>query len=248
MITAAAVLTISVAAIASTVIEVGDGPLTIEGGVLPKKLPKHKMAPITLRVAGQISKSHAAGAQRSALTELTIDFDKDGSINNRGLAVCKRSQVKRDPRITRRVCRKAIVGTGIAHVAIDPSPMEPIPIPLTLFNGGVKGNAAIVFIQSSITAASPTPIVTTVKVKAIQRGRYGLQATARIPPIAEGSGLLLDFRLTVKRRFNHKGVTQSYAIARCFDRRLSATPIRIVFRNGQRFSGPTVTLPCAPMG
>ena len=68
------------------------------------------------------------------------------------------------------------------------------------------------------------------KLSKIHEGRYGLRTVAKIPPIAEGSGSLLDFSLKIKRLFTYKGA-QSYAMARCLDGHLDANIKSAIFRN-----------------
>ncbi len=226
------------------------------GQVMPKELPKHEMAPVTLNIRGGVKTSN--GTQPAALREVTIDFDQNGAINATGLPVCKRSQLEVGRiRAARRLCRKSIVGTGVAHVAIKPSQQGPIPIPLTLFNGGVKGETTRLFIRPAITVATRAPTVVTVKLRKIHKGphaagprhafvTYGLQAVATIPPIAGNEGSLLDFSIKIRRLFTYKGAKQSYALARCLDGHLSAN-IRNTFIGGTIISG-TVTQPCTPKG
>lgn len=225
-----------------------------DGGVLPEALPKHEMASVVVKLRGQISTEN--GGQPSALRELTIDFDKNGALNATGLPACGRSQLEaRNTSAIQHVCRESIVGTGTAHVAIASSDQEPIPLPLTLFNGGVRGGTTTLFIRSSITVSTPVPIIATVKLSRVHKGRYGLQAVAKIPPIAEGNGSLLDFSFEVKRLFTYKGTQESDAMARCPDGHLNAE-ISSLFRNETKVPGVpsrtelkgTVVRPCMPKG
>jgi hypothetical protein len=209
------------------------------GEVTPRDLTKQKMASVAVRLWGKISNDK--GTQPSALRKATFDFDKNGAVDAKGLPVCKRSKLEAlGTSAARRICRNSIVGSGMAHFAIEPSEQGPIPIPLTVFKGG----ATTLFVQSSIPAPAPTPIVATVKLSTAHEGRYGLQAVTAIPPIADGSGSLLDFSLTIKRLFNYKGTKHSYATARCSDGQLAAQ-ISTAFADGAILKG-TVIKACTP--
>jgi hypothetical protein len=244
----------------STITQGSDCPghliLKVGGGVVPKELPKHEMAPVTVKLQGQISTEN--GTQPSALREAMIDFDKNGAVTATGLPACGRRQLEtRNTQAVRQACRKSIVGSGTADVEIASS-QQLISLSLTLFNGngGVKDGTTTLFIRSSIATPMPMPIIATVKLKKIHTGRYGLQAVTKIPPIAEGSGSLLDFSLEVKRLFTYKGTKESYAMARCFDGHLNADILSAIFKNEAKIPGvaPTTTLkgtltrPCASKG
>jgi hypothetical protein len=226
----------------------------LDGGVTPKALPKREMAPIALRLSAKVATED--GTQPSALRELTIDFDKNGALNATGLPACGKSQLEtRNAQAARQACRKSIVGSGTADVEVASS-KQPIPLPLTLFNGGVRNGTTTLFIRSSIAVPTPAPIIATVKLKRIHTGRYGLEAVAKIPPIAGGSGSLLDFSLEVKRLFTYKGTQESYAMARCPDGHLDADVESAIFKNEAKAPGVartttikgTVIRPCTPTG
>jgi hypothetical protein len=229
--------------------------LQFDGGVTPKTLPKHDLTPIALTLSGKVSTSD--GTHPSALRELAIDFDKNGALNATGLPACGRSQLATpSDSAARRACRASIVGSGAANVEIASLEPEWISLPLTLFNGGTRDGITTLFTRSSIAMPTPMPIVATVKLKKIHTGRYGLQAIANIPPIADGNGSLLAFSLKVKRLFAYKGTQESYAMARCFDGHLNANIISAIFKNEAKIPGvaPTTVLkgtvirPCTPKG
>ena len=51
----------------------------------------------------------------------------------------------------------------------------------------------------------PAAIVTTVKIKKINKGRYGLLVVAKIPKIAGGSGSVTSFSLKIDKKYTYKG-------------------------------------------
>ncbi|HEX5983076.1 MAG TPA: hypothetical protein VFY69_02605 [Solirubrobacterales bacterium] len=207
----------------ATVVRSGNLILRINGDVSPEKLPKKKMAPVTLRASGNLGT--VDGSHPPAAKTVTIDFDKQGAINARGLATCRSGQLQsRNTAAAKAACRKAIVGSGSTTVQVSFPEQAPFRAngPLVLFNGGVRKGVTKMFIHAYVNVPTPTALVTVVKVKKIRKGPYGTRAIARIPKIAGGSGSLIRFNLKVRRTFQHKGKRQSYLLARCGNGRLRA--------------------------
>ena len=220
---AALALTGSAFAEKATVVRAGNLVLTMNGGVTPKKLPKGKLAPITLNASGSIAT--VDGSHPPATKKVTIDFDKHGTINARGLTVCRSGQLQsRTTRAAKKACPKAIVGSGSTTVEVQFPESKPFTAsgPLVLFNGGVRGGVTTMYIHAYVNVPAPTAIVTVVKVKKIHKGPYGTRAIASIPKIAGGSGSLIRFNLKVHRIFQYKGKRQSYLVARCGNGRFRA--------------------------
>jgi hypothetical protein len=200
----------------ATVVRAGNLVLRINGGVSPKKLPRNRLAPITLHASGRFST--ADGSHPPATKTVTIDFDKHGTINAKGLAVCQQGKLQsRDTRQVKAACPKAIVGSGKTTVEVSFPEQPPFEStgPLVLFNGGVHHGVTTMYIHAYVSVPTPTAIVTVVKIKKIHKGPYGTRAVARIPKIAGGAGSLTNFNLTIHRTFRRGGKKQSYLLARC---------------------------------
>jgi hypothetical protein len=245
-IVAMAAASIAVAA-KPTVVRAGNLVLKLNGGVTPKKLPKRKMAPITLNVQGNIGT--VDGKHPPAASTITVDFDKNGTINAKGLPVCKSGQLQaRTTAAAKKACPKAIVGSGSTAVEVEFAESAPFTAkgPLVLFNGGVKGGKTKMFIHAYVNVPAPTAIVTNVTVTKKRSGKYGTRAVAKIPVIAGGSGSVLDFKLKVQRKFKRGGKKQSYLSARCATGKFFAKA-KAQFRGGPTVQG-TVVRPCTPKG
>jgi hypothetical protein len=243
----AIVMAVAVAGIAvaakPTVVRAGNLVLKINGGFAPKKLPKQEPAPIRLFGSGNIST--VDGSHPPVAKTITIDFDKQGAINARGLARCTTGRLQARPTgAAKSACRKAIVGKGSTTVRVafpDSTPFNATG-PLVFFNGGVRGGTTTVLIHAYVAVPTPTAIVTTVKVKRIRKGRYGTRAEASIPVIAGGSGAVTRFNLSIKRSFSRGGKPQGYLLARCGRGSLAAHGIG-TFSDGTRLVG-TIVRPC----
>jgi hypothetical protein len=252
-----AALAVAVAAVATAKFETfqaGNLVLKVDGGVSPKALPKKTYAPVKVNIKGKIATKD--GSHPAALREVIADFDKNGKIDTTGLAVCKGGQLEARPTAAaKKVCGKSEVGSGSGRVQISFPEQDPIPVkaPITVFNGGTKGGKTTLFIHTYITVPVPSAIVTTVTIKKVSKGRYGLSTVSKIPVIAGGSGSVLEFDINFGKTYTYNGKKKSYIVARCTDGKFHAKVIKAIFKNeaGDRstttLSG-TVIRPCTPKG
>lgn len=231
--------------------------LQADGGVTPKALPKAKYAPVTVRVKGKIST--AEKIHPPAFREATIDFDKNGTINTTGLPVCKGAQLEaRDTKAAKNVCGSTIVGSGSGQIEVAFPEQKPILItaPITVFNGGTKGGKTTLFIHTFITVPAPAAVVTTVTIKKIHAGRYGLRTVSKVPVIAGGSGSVLSFDIKFGKTYTYNGKKMSYIMAKCPDGHFNANIKSAIFKNEAQTPGNapqtmlkgTVIRPCTPKG
>ncbi len=204
-------------------VEAGNLTFTFNGGFSPKALPKSKLAPITLTASGKIATKD--GSHPPALKEVVVETDKNGAVNVKGLPVCKSGQLQsRDTKAARKACPKAIIGSGSTSVEVLFAESKPIPVTsaLTVFNGGQKGGTTTFYIHAFFSAPVSGAIVTTVKIKKINRGRYGLKSVATIPKIANGAGSVKSFNLKIGKTYTYKGKKVSVLSAKCTDGKLQA--------------------------
>ncbi|HWB70389.1 MAG TPA: hypothetical protein VG518_10475 [Solirubrobacterales bacterium] len=223
-----------------TVVRAGNLILTLNGGVAPKRLPKDRLAPITLQASGGITT--ADGSQPPAAKQVIIDFDKHGAVNARGLSICSAGRLQaQDTASAKAACPKAIVGRGttVVRVAFPESTPFNAKGPLLLFNGGRRGRVTTMFIHAYVNVPLPTAIVTRVRIERIHKGPYGTRAIATIPVIAGGSGSVTRFDLRVHRTFVSRHRKQSYLLARCANKRFFAHAIAS-FRDGSRIAGTVI--------
>jgi hypothetical protein len=230
-----------------TVVRAGNLVLALNGGVSPRALPKHRMAPIALRISGRIGS--ADGSQPPAAKFVVADFDRNGRVNARGLPVCRPGLLQaRSTADVKAACPKAIVGSGRTTVRVAFPEQQPFYAsgPLVLFNGGVRGRVTTMYIHAYVNVPAPTAIVTPVTIKRVRKGRFGTRAVARIPKIAGGSGSLTRFEMKIQRRFRFHGKRQSYLLARCADGRFLAHG-DVAFVDGSGLGG-TVVRSCRSRG
>jgi hypothetical protein len=238
----AAALSVGVVAIANAVqitLRAGNVVTTFGGNTSPKAMPKNKYAPIKAHFFGKIGTAN--GGHPPALREVEFDIDKDVKINVKGLAACKPGQLEaRNTAAAMKVCGKAKIGSGVAHVEIAFPEQRPIAVksPLTVFSGGEKGGKVKLLIHIFITVPVPAAVVTDVT---ITRKGSGLHSVAKVPKVAGGSGSALDFDFTVGKTFTYKGKKVGYSEAKCPDGVFKANVKKILFKNEANTPGESAS-------
>jgi hypothetical protein len=204
------------------------------GGFTPKVLSKTKPTPISFAISGKLKSLNPNETHVPALKEFLLEGDKHANISVKGIPVCKNGKIQSTTTAgARKACGSALIGTGKTEVGIK-FPEQPNEIltrsELLVFNGGFSGGVTTLFIHAYITVPTPAAVVTTVKIKKIHKGRYGLLSVASIPKIAGGSGSVKSFSLKL-----NKGILS----ATCPDGHLDARGTA-VFADGTQASGGVV--------
>lgn len=231
-------------------------PLQVSMGanVSPRKLPANEYAPVTWSVFGKFARS--SNTHLPALREMELDIDKDVKLSAKGFPVCKRDQLDtRDPTAAIRACRAAILGLGEAHVEIAFPEREPVLIkgPLTVLNGGEKGDKVKLLLIIVINVPVPAAVVTEVTI--IRKGT-GIHSVAKIPVVAGGSGSLVDFKFKLGKTYSYKDREVGYFEAKCPDGVFKANVKKVLFKNEAQTPGEgastqlkgSLAVPCTTIG
>jgi hypothetical protein len=232
-----------VAAAQAITLRVGDIVITGDGGFTPTTLPKSKNAPIKLY--GHAKFATVDGTRPSPLRTLTLEFDKHGAVETRGLQKCTMAKlVATTTQRARKTCKDAIVGTGFGSALIELPEQRPIEAssPLTLFNGPVKHGNPTVLGHAHLDYPAPTTYVILIEIQKVHHGRYGFKTVAEFPRIANDYGSPISGHLTIGKEWTYKGQRLSYANAHCADGRLQAKA-EFSFKNGDFVQG-TIFKPC----
>jgi hypothetical protein len=229
------------------IVHVGNLFLVDNGGITPRKLPRHEQIPITGHLHGKIGTTD--GTHPPAVRTVTADFDKTIQLNAKGLAVCKKSKLVAQSTVTaRKACPDAIVGSGNGDVEVAFPEQAPFSAtgPITLFNGGVHNGTTLLFIHAYVDVPAPTAVIATTKITHINRGHFGLHTVTDVPVIAGGAGSVTGFNLSINRTFTYKGAKESYLTASCPTGHYYVEG-KVEYSDGTKLQ-ITHALPCTPMG
>ncbi len=225
------------------VAESGNLKITVNGDFRPHTLSKRTFSPIRLLASGKIETKD--GSHPPALKEFLLETDKNGAVNTKGYPVCKKSKLQAtDTAHAEKACKPALIGQGTTVIGIlfEESSEIDSHSKLLVFNGGVRGGVTTLYLHAYITKPVASAVVTTVKIKKIHKGPYGLLSVASIPKIAGGAGSVKTFNLSIFKKFTYRHRRYSVLTARCPTGKLQAHGTA-VFSDGERLSAGFVR-PC----
>jgi hypothetical protein len=228
---------------------------TITARVSPERLPAHRYAPVRWSFAGRFA-SDNGGGHPPALREVAFGVDRHVRVDLEELPACDSAKLRRarSARDALKVCGETLLGEGEAHVEIAFPDVAPIVRAgrLLVFNGGERDGRFRVLIHASTVQGSPAVIPVTT----IVRGGSGIEATVEIPRIAGGNGSLLDFRLSLGRRFIRMGRSAAAFEAKCPDGIFKVSVKKLLFKNETQTPGEaaqtqlkgSLAVPCTSRG
>ncbi len=223
------------------------GPVWVSATVTvhPRELPRPGQgnAPITLSSVTRVGTRD--GSTPPTLKTLLFLFDKNGTIDTRGLPVCMPAKLEgTTPAQARRRCGGALVGTGTARVLVTMPGKAPFAVssPLSFFNAPRSGRGPALIAHGYETVPAPKTLLVPIAIERIDGGRYGYRVEVDLPDFAGGYGapLLAEAKIGATRRRGGRKV--GYINAHCSGGRLQVTG-SARFTNGDFFP-VTLTSPC----
>lgn len=212
----ATALLLSAATLASAVTVQQEGlRMTVLSQIKPYKLPRDKPAPIAVFVAGHLE--NAKGGIPPQLQKLTIDVNKNGLLQSKGLPTCQIPQVQ--PASTERAlsnCSEALIGSGRfwANIVLPDQGAYRTQGRLLIFNGR-KGSKPVILAHIYTSVPFNTSFVIPFSIKRIHKGTYGTRLSASLPEALGTWGYLDRIKLTLRRKYTYKGKQMSYFNAAC---------------------------------
>jgi hypothetical protein len=198
----------------AAVVQEGNLRITLTSQIQPYKLPRNQPSPIAVFVAGHLQAPH--GGIPSQLQKMTVKVNRHGLLQSKGLAVCQLSQLQ--PASTERAlanCGDAVIGSGQfwAHIVLPDQGAYASRGRLLIFNGRRNGHPVLL---THIFTSNPffSSFVITFAIKKI-KGTYGTELTASLPEALGSWGYVDRIKLTLKRKYTHKGKELSYFNSAC---------------------------------
>jgi hypothetical protein len=195
-------------------VERGNLFVKFAGGISPTNLPRHTNAPIGVRVDGTVRT--LSGEQPPALRWISIEINRGGRIETRGLPICRRSEIEAaTSERALEVCGPALVGTGryLAGVTFPEQATFPLQGRVLAFNTVTDGERAIL---AHVYGRKPFPN-SRIFVFHIRKtsGTYGTVLSAALPKSLNRNGYLKRIVLNLRRDYVYRGRKHSYLSAAC---------------------------------
>lgn len=206
---------IAVAVAPAAIFQQGNLRIRVSGGLTPQALPRERLAPVTVRVKGEISTTD--GTHPPALRLARIELNRHGRLATVGLPTCSSQQLQSTTTEQALLaCRSALVGHGhfradISFPTVDPFPAEG---PILAFNG-VKGGRRALLLHLYAAAPARLTFVFALKISRNEKGEFGTVLTAPIPTLAGGLGSVSEIDLRLGRNYTYKGQKRTYLSASC---------------------------------
>lgn len=188
--------------------------VSVDGKLLPKKLPRHGTAPVSVSVSGHIGFERSSAPPQ--LETLTIAINRHGHLFSRGLPHCRMGRI--NPSTTQEAlaaCRSALVGEG--HFSADVRLPEQSPFPsegkVLAFNGKLDGRPAILA-HIYGTEPVPTSYVLPFFIKG-SSGTFGTVLETSLPSVTGEWGYVTGISMTLDRSFSYRGRRRSFLSAGC---------------------------------
>ena len=212
-------------------IQQGGLRLTVLAQIQPYELPRTGTAPIGVFVAGHIDTPD--GSIPPQLQKMTIKVNRHGLLQSKGLPTCPYERINAlSTQDALSNCAEALVGSGRFWATIVLPEQRPYPTRgrLLVFNGRRHGSP-VLFAHIYTIDPFPTAFVITFVIKRIHGHTYGTELSASLPQALGSWGFVDRIKLTLRRKYTHRGVQRSYFNAGCpapRGARITAFPLALV--------------------
>lgn len=230
-------------ALGAAMVETREIRLRLNADFQPLNLPKTSFAPVEFE--GYLDVARPGGGAPPALTQVVLDFDRDGRLDVAGLPTCAAERVAQaSTEEARGICKGAIVGTGKLEALVS-LPGGPVPTSsaLTLFNGPRQEGHPTVVVHARLTVPTTQTYAFVVPIEK-RPGEFRYRVTVNLPELAGGLGAITHLSVKIGRRYTAGGVKRSYVAARCSDHILRSHGA-FTFANGLTIEGVGLEKYCA---
>jgi hypothetical protein len=193
--------------------EQGDLFVSFSGSMAPTSLPRRILAPVAVRIGGQIKALDQEKPPQ--LRKISVAINRAGHLDTLGLPTCRPAQIAFiSSRGALKVCRTALVGSG--NFTADVAFPDHLPLPssgrLLAFNATHDGHPVILAHVYNTQPAPTTRLLTfTVRHTA---GTFGTTLIADLPGTGNWN-YVTGLSLTLGRRFTYRKRPRSYLSAVC---------------------------------
>jgi hypothetical protein len=209
-------LILALAAPAGAEVARKDGVIVSFGGsVRPRLLPRAGTAPVGVTVSGRVRS--ADRRLPPSLRRISLEINRDGVLENRGLPVCREEQVQASSTAhALRACGAAKVGEGKLSGRIDIPGQRPFAFAARAVAFNSRDAAGRPAILTHLYTKSPLALTFLLRF-AVERisGTYGTRLVAIVPKRTRRITHVTSFSLHLHRSYDFGGARRSYLSAGC---------------------------------
>jgi DNA-binding beta-propeller fold protein YncE len=200
---------------ASEVIQHGDVRVSVDAVIAPRRLPRHRDAPIRFSLSARVLSTGESVPPQ--LRRISVEINRHGHLDGSGLPTCSLQQIQ--PATTAgalAACRRALVGEGRFSAKVLIAQQAPFPSAgkIVAFNGRWHGRPAIL---AHVYGSEPVPTSYTLPftIGTVRKGAYGTVLSASLPHFTSKWGYVTGISLKIGRSFRSHGARRSYLAAAC---------------------------------
>jgi len=188
--------------------------VSFDGGIVPRKLPRHRPAPLSLKLRGAVYGTNGAPPPR--LQRIELAFGARGGLDTAGLPVCPRARLRNaTQRQALERCRGALVGRGTISAEVPLNPADPIVAQASalVFNGVSEGRPAAWV--HAYSASPPVSFVLPFYLSRLPTGAYGMLMRSPVRRALGRWPRLRSFEIVLGRRYRTADGRHSYLSGSC---------------------------------
>jgi hypothetical protein len=193
--------------------QTGNLIFSLQGRISPLKLPRDRLAPISVHLEGSLRTDDGTTLPR--VTRMELGLPQQGVIDTRGLPICSAERLHSQTTTgALAACGDALVGRGRLRAEVvlpDQAPLS-IDARLLAFNAQVDGHRGLV--MHAFGEGVPVAVVIPFRFGP-GSGRFGRTLSARLPSALGPWPRLATFDMTLSRHFEYRGQRRSYLSASC---------------------------------
>jgi hypothetical protein len=188
--------------------------VSFDAQLSPNLLPRHRLAPVSIRLSGSLRA--VADNTPPRLQSVELAFGTRGGLDVRGLPVCPRARLRNATgRQALARCRSALVGRGSILTEVPLSPERPLiaRAGLLAFNGRADGRPAVWV--HAYAARAAVSFVLPFYLRRLPSGAYGVFMRSPVRRALGRWPRLRSFEVSLGRRYRSHGRWRSYLNAHC---------------------------------
>ncbi|HEY6731413.1 MAG TPA: hypothetical protein VI039_10345 [Solirubrobacterales bacterium] len=190
----------------------GNLRVSFDADFVPNKLPRHRAAPVKVKIEGRIKTLD--NTHPPSLRWLEVEINRNGRLSTEGLPTCSAALLQSTSTQTALArCGPAQVGRGSFQASVSLGREIASSGKILAFNGLRGGKQALLL---HLFAAVPVrfTLVVPMTIGHREKGEFGTVLRAQIPRIG-GITSVTHIGLTIGRRYTVNGERRSYVSAAC---------------------------------